>query len=52
MNLYTLPSDVQYNADDLRQDVADALLARIHHDQPIHAHHSVLSSEQVVRTNY
>ncbi|ELY86496.1 hypothetical protein [Natrialba taiwanensis] len=37
VNLYTLLSDVQRNADDLRQDVADILLERIHHDQPIHA---------------
>ncbi|MDQ2052791.1 hypothetical protein RBH26_20330 [Natronolimnohabitans sp. A-GB9] len=37
VNLYTLLSDVQRNADDLRQDVADVLLERIHHDQPIHA---------------
>ncbi|ELY59009.1 hypothetical protein, partial [Natronococcus jeotgali] len=37
VNLYTLLSDVQRNADDLRQDVADVLLERVHHDQPIHA---------------
>ena len=37
VNLYTLLSDVQRNADDLRQDVADRLLDRIHHDQPIHS---------------
>jgi hypothetical protein len=37
VNLYTLLSDVQRNADELRQDVADVLLERVHHDQPIHA---------------
>ncbi|ELY55809.1 hypothetical protein [Natronococcus jeotgali] len=37
VNLYTLLSDVQRNADDLRQDVADVLLERVHHDQPVHA---------------
>ena len=37
VNLYTLLSDVQRNADELRQDVADVVLKRVHHDQPIHA---------------
>jgi len=36
VNLYTLCSDVQRNADDLRQDVRSLLLDRIHHDRPIH----------------
>ena len=36
VNLYTLLSDVQRDADDLRGDVADVLLDRIHHDQPVH----------------
>ncbi len=35
VNLYTLLSDVQRNADDLRQAVADVLLDRFHHDQPM-----------------
>ena len=35
VNLYTLLSDVQRNANDLRQDVADVLLNRLHHDRPI-----------------
>ncbi|MFB6092588.1 MAG: hypothetical protein ABEK02_06220 [Haloquadratum sp.] len=35
VNLYTLLSDVQRNANDLRQDVADALLNRLHHDRPV-----------------
>jgi len=35
VNLYTLLSDVQRNANDLRQDVADVLLQRLHHDRPV-----------------
>jgi len=35
VNLYTLLSDVQRNANDLRQEVSDVLLDRPHHDQPI-----------------
>jgi len=35
VNLYTLLSDVQRNANDLRQDVADVLLHRLHHDRPV-----------------
>lgn len=31
----TLLSDVQRNANDLRQDVADVLLYRLHHDRPV-----------------
>jgi hypothetical protein len=34
VNLYTLLSDVQRGADDLRQRVSDVLLGRIHDDQP------------------
>ncbi|WP_306061102.1 hypothetical protein [Natronococcus wangiae] len=34
VNLYTLLSDVQRDADDLRGDVANVLLDRVHHDQP------------------
>ncbi|WP_152043504.1 hypothetical protein [Salinigranum salinum] len=34
VNLYTLLSDVQRGADDLRQRVSDVLLDRIHDDQP------------------
>jgi hypothetical protein len=37
VNLYTLLSDVQHEANDLRQDIADVLLNRIHHDSPVHA---------------
>jgi hypothetical protein len=36
VNLYTLLSDVQRGASDLRQDVADVLLNRLHHDRPVH----------------
>ena len=36
VNLYTLWSDVQRNANDFRQDIADVLLDRLHHDQPVH----------------
>jgi len=35
VNLYTLLSDVQRNAIDLRKDVADVLLNRLHHDRPV-----------------
>jgi hypothetical protein len=35
VNLYTLLSDVQRNANDLRQEVADMLLTRLHHDRPV-----------------
>jgi hypothetical protein len=35
VNLYTLLSDVQRNADELRKDVADVLLPRLHHDRPV-----------------
>ena len=35
VNLYTLLSDVQRNADGLRKDVADVLLTRLHHDRPV-----------------
>jgi len=36
VNLYTLCSDVQRNANDLRQNVRSLLLDRLHHDQPIY----------------
>ena len=35
MNLYTLLSDVQRNANELRQEVRSVLLNRLHHDQPV-----------------
>jgi len=36
VNLYTLLSDVQRDANDLRKDVSDVILDRLHHDQPVH----------------
>ena len=36
INLYTLCSDVQRNASDLRTEISDVLLDRVHHDQPVH----------------
>ncbi|RQG95021.1 hypothetical protein [Natrarchaeobius oligotrophus] len=35
VNLYTLCSDVQRNANDLRTDVSDVLLERLSHDRPV-----------------
>jgi hypothetical protein len=35
VNLYTLLSDVQRSADDLRTEIADVLLGRLHHDRPV-----------------
>jgi hypothetical protein len=35
VNLYILLSDVQRSANDLRQDIANVLLDRLHHDQPV-----------------
>lgn len=35
VNLYTLLSDVQRDANDFRQEVADVLLNRLHHDRPV-----------------
>jgi hypothetical protein len=35
VNLYTLCSDVQRNADSLRKEIADVLLTRLHHDRPV-----------------
>ena len=37
IDVYTLLSDVQRNANSYRKEIADALLDRIHHDKPIHA---------------
>jgi hypothetical protein len=36
VNLYTLLSDVQRNANDFRQELADVLLDRLHHDRPVY----------------
>jgi len=35
VNLYTLLSDVQRDANDFRQEVANVLLSRLHHDRPV-----------------
>lgn len=35
INLYTLLSDVQRGANELRKEVTDLLLSRLHHDQPV-----------------
>lgn len=35
VNLYTLLSDVQRDANESRQEVADVLLTRLHHDRPV-----------------
>ncbi len=35
VNLYTLLSDVQRNANDLRKEIRSILLDRLHHDQPV-----------------
>ena len=35
VDIYTLLSDVQRDADEVRQEVADVLLDRLHHDRPV-----------------
>jgi hypothetical protein len=35
VNLYTLLSDIQRNANNLRKDIRSVLLDRLHHDQPV-----------------
>jgi hypothetical protein len=35
VNLYTLLSDVQRSSNDLRTEIADVLLGRLHHDRPV-----------------
>ncbi|MFC7198940.1 hypothetical protein [Halospeciosus flavus] len=49
VNLYTLLSDVQRDANDFRQDVADVLLDRLHHDQPVHGQYG--SVQRTARRN-
>ena len=49
VNLYTLLSDVQRNANDLRQDVRGVLLDRLHHDQPVSGQYR--SVQRTVRRN-
>jgi hypothetical protein len=49
VNLYTLLSDVQRNADDLRKDVSDVLLQRVQHDRAIHGQYG--SVQRTTRRN-
>ncbi|GAA0469499.1 hypothetical protein MUK72_20030 (plasmid) [Halococcus dombrowskii] len=42
VNLYTLLSDVQRNANDLRQDVTDVLLEHVGHDRPVHGQYGLV----------
>ncbi len=35
VNLYTLLSDVQRDANEFRKEIADVLLSRLHHDRPV-----------------
>ena len=49
VNLYTLLSDVQRNADDLRKDVIDVLLGRVQHDRPAHGQYG--SVQRTTRQN-
>ncbi len=49
VNLYTLLSDVQRNANDLRKDVRSVLLGRLHHDQPVHGQYG--SVQRTTRRN-
>jgi hypothetical protein len=49
VNLYTLLSDVQRNANDLRQDVTDILLERVGHDRPMHGQYG--SVQRTTRRN-
>jgi hypothetical protein len=49
VNLYTLLSDVQRNANDLRKDVTDVLLDRVQHDRPAHGQYG--SVQRTTRQN-
>ncbi|WP_114579370.1 hypothetical protein [Saliphagus sp. LR7] len=49
INLYTLLSDVQRNAGDLRTEVREILLDRLHHDQPVHGQYG--SVQRTTRRN-
>ena len=49
VNLYTLCSDVQRNANDLRQAVRTVLLDRLHHNQPVHGQYG--SIQRTTRRN-
>ena len=49
INLYTLCSDVQRNASDLRKEASEVLLDRVHHDQPVHGQYG--SIQRISRRN-
>ena len=49
VNLYTLLSDVQRNANDLRKDVTDVLLELVGHDRPVHGQYG--SVQRTTRRN-
>jgi hypothetical protein len=49
VNLYTLLSGVQRSANDLRQEIADILLDRLHHDQPVSGQYG--SVQRTMRRN-
>ena len=49
VDLYTLLSDVQRNADDLRHDIRSILLDRLHHDRPVHGQYG--SVQRTTRRN-
>jgi len=49
IDLYTLLSDVQRGSDDLRKEIADTLLDRLHHDRPVSGSYG--SVQRTARTN-
>ncbi|HET7323281.1 MAG TPA: hypothetical protein VFJ06_03000 [Halococcus sp.] len=49
INFYTLLSDVQRNANDLRKDVSDVLLERVQHDRAVHGQYG--SIQRTTRRN-
>jgi hypothetical protein len=49
VNLYTLLSDVQRNANNLRKDVSDVLLERVQHDRAVHGQYG--SIQRTTRRN-
>ena len=49
INLYTLLSNVQRNANDLRKDVSNILLERVQHDRPVHGQYG--SVQRTTRRN-
>ncbi len=49
VDVYTLCSDVQRNANEFRREIADVLLDRLHHDQPIYGQYG--SVQRTARRN-